>query len=458
MKNRNVLVGIFVVSGLILFSVGIFFVGNRNEAFSRHIQLYTEFSNLSGLTKGSKVRVAGMDAGEIVEVSVPDSPSSRFRIRFQIDDKLRGLVRTDSMVTIATEGVVGATYLLVRPGSRDALAAAPLTTLPSQEPIDMSKLLEKGIGLLNDADATVKQVGAKLDGTLDGITRTVGNANDLVVGLKQGHGPAGMLLQDQGLAAQIRQVVANVHQATADLDHASSQADALISDFQSRRLPAKADETMGAVKDAASNIDASAKEIHQTIAEAVGPDRDGVVAGTNIRESLTNVNAATANLADDSEALKHNFLIRGFFRHRGYYNLTHIDPNKYSKDHLFTDLANYRAWLSANDLFRNDGNGAEVLSSSGKQLLNAAIAKYGESVMQRPIVIEGYSSAADPGDQLSSSRHRSILVRQYLQRHFQLDGQMLGVVSLNKSPIETQADPPGDGVCVVVLNHFDLRR
>src|SRR6266567_4566296 len=157
MTNRNVLVGIFVVAGLALFSVGIFFVGHRHEAFARHIQLYTEFGNLSGLTNGSKVRVAGMDAGEIVNVGVPDSPSSRFRIKFQIDEKVRGLVRTDSIATIATEGVVGGTYLLIRPGSRDALAAAPFATLPSQEPVDMSKLLEQGIGLLNDADTTVKQ-------------------------------------------------------------------------------------------------------------------------------------------------------------------------------------------------------------------------------------------------------------------------------------------------------------
>jgi phospholipid/cholesterol/gamma-HCH transport system substrate-binding protein len=452
MKNRNLLVGIFAIGGLILFSVGIFFVGNRHEAFARHIQLYTEFGNLNGLTNGSKVRVAGMDAGEIIEVGVPDSPSSRFRIKFQIDDKLRGLVRTDSVVTIATEGVVGGTYLLVRPGSKDAPAAAPFTTLPGQEPVDMSKLLERGIGLLNDADATVKQVGAKLDGALDGITTTVGNADDLVVGLKQGRGPAGMLLQDQGLAAQIRQVVANVHQATTDLDHASNQADALISDFQARHLPDKADETMGVVKDAASNIDASAKEIHRTIVEAVGPDHDGVVASANISESLSNLNVATANMADDAEALKHNFLLRGFFRHRGYYNLTHINPDDYRKDKAFADPANYRAWLSAADLFTVDTSGAEILSSAGKHLLNAAMAKYGESVIERPIVIEGYSNAGDPQDQLSSSRHRALLVRQYLRNHFQFDGDTLGVVSMKASPAGRPSTDAWDGVCLVVLN------
>jgi len=140
MRSHNFLVGIFVLAGLTIFTVGIFLVGDRNEAFARHVEFYTEFTNLDGLTKGSKVKVAGMDAGQIVEVGVPDSPASRFRVKFQINQGLHGLVRTDSVVTIGTEGVVGGTYLLVRSGSPKAPAAAPLAPLPSQEPIDMSKL------------------------------------------------------------------------------------------------------------------------------------------------------------------------------------------------------------------------------------------------------------------------------------------------------------------------------
>jgi len=130
-----------------------------------------------------------MDAGQVAEVGVPDSPLSRFRIKLQITERLRGLVRTDSVATIATEGVVGGTYLLVGAGSPQAKAAAPLSTLPSREPVDMSKLLEHGLVLLKDADINVNKVGAKVDETLDGVETTVGNANDLVVGLKQGRGP-----------------------------------------------------------------------------------------------------------------------------------------------------------------------------------------------------------------------------------------------------------------------------
>ena len=61
-------------AGVSLFTVGIFLVGSGHEAFSRHVLLYTEFANLDNVTKGSKVQVADMDAGQVARIDVPDSP------------------------------------------------------------------------------------------------------------------------------------------------------------------------------------------------------------------------------------------------------------------------------------------------------------------------------------------------------------------------------------------------
>ena len=77
------------------------------------------------------------------------------------------------------------------------------------------------------------------------------------------------------------------------------------------------------------------------------------------------------NLADATEALKHNFLTRGFFKKRGYYNLSDISPDQYRKDRAFTDPQNRRVWLSGPELFQSGSNGEE-LSANGMALLNAA--------------------------------------------------------------------------------------
>src|SRR6266849_3005547 len=207
MQNKNVSVGLFVVGGLLLFGAGMFLIGDRRQAFGKHVEYYSEFVNLAGLPSGAKVRVGGMDAGEVLEIGAPDSPSSRFRVRWRIAAKLQGLICADSVATVDTEGVVGGAYLSVRPGSAHALQAAALATIPSKEPAELSELLTRGAGLLNDAQATLKEVGGKLSGTLDAVTSTVANVNDIAVGLKQGRGAAGMLLRDDELANQLRRNV-----------------------------------------------------------------------------------------------------------------------------------------------------------------------------------------------------------------------------------------------------------
>ena len=458
MKNKSFIVGVFVIAGLLLFTAGLVLIGNRHEAFARHIEYYAEFTNLSGLTKGAKVQVAGMDAGEVVDIAVPNSPAARFRVHIRINDALHGLVRTDSIATIGTEGVVGDTFLLIRPGSAASPSASAQATLPSKEPTELADLLDQGKGVLADVDTTVRtangvltSVGGNLNSTLDGVKTAVGSVNDVVGGLKAGRGPAGMLLRDETVANQIRQTVTSAQQATADLGHASNQADRLVSDIQSRQFPQKVDDVLGSVKSAAANVDASTGQLRQTIAEATKPDSQGVTAGENLRDSLANVNAATANMADETEALKHNFFFRSFFHSRGYFNLANMPADKYRKDRLFMDPANARAWLPAEQIFVKAPGGAEQLTAQGKSLLDSTIARYGDSIAASPIVIEGYSDGADAGEQLARSRARAILVRNYLQNHFQLDASHLGVVAMKNSPPSGMDHPVWDGICVVIV-------
>ena len=267
----------------------------------------------------------------------------------------------------------------------------------------------------------------------------------------------GMLLRDQALADQVRQTVSNAQQATVDLGHASSQANVLVSDIQSHNFPQKIDGTLASVSSAASNIDASALQLHQTITEFAGPDEQGVTAGVNIRQSLSNANATTSNMADETEALKHNFFFRGFFQHRGYYNLTHISPDKYRKNVLVTNPGNYRTWLSGDQLFQRDPNGLEQLTSQGKDLLSTTLAQYGDSIVESPIVVEGYWGGDNPADQLLLSRNRAILVRRYLQNHFQLDPAHLGAIPMKNHPPDGLDRSSWDGICIVVLRRKSER-
>ena len=90
------------------------------------------------------------------------------------------------------------------------------------------------------------------------------------------------------------------------------------------------------------------------------------------------------------------------------------------------------------------------LSAGGMALLNAAITENGDPIVEGPIVIEGYWNGDIPADQLRFSRSRAIVVKQYLQAHFQLDPRNVGVVALKSSPPYETGHTTWDGICIVL--------
>jgi phospholipid/cholesterol/gamma-HCH transport system substrate-binding protein len=437
MSKRDLAVGVFIIVGLALFATGIFLIGNRHEAFAKYVLLYTEFADLGGISKGSKVQVAGMDAGQVTKIDVPQSPSGRFRVKMKIDEQFAGLVRTDSFVSVDTEGVVGNTFLTIHPGSPGAPIAGSESILNGKAPVNVADLLSHGLVLMNDADATLKQLGGKIDVALDGVNGAVINANDLLTGLKEGRGPAGMLLRDENLASHLRETMANVQSTTANLNRASTQVNGIVADVQQRQLPQKLDETMTQINSASSQANATVGQVRQSLAQALGPDINGITAAQNINETLSNLNAATGNIAEDTEALKHNFFFRGFFARRGYYTLSSLSPQEYRRSKLFGNPHSPRAWLQATALFQAVPKGGEELSLEGRRSIDAFVASMGDAIFKFPIVIEGYSDATAPADALSISYARAQIVRVYLEARYPFVAKNVGVMALSGTP------PPG---------------
>jgi phospholipid/cholesterol/gamma-HCH transport system substrate-binding protein len=439
-----------MIAGITLFALGIFLIGSRHEAFARHVLLYTEFANLDGVTKGSKVQVAGMDAGQVTKIDVPKSPNGRFRVQMKVDERFHGLVRTDSLVTVDTEGVVGNTFLTIHTGSSGAAIAQSDSILQSKPPVNISDLLTNGLGVMNDADATLKQVGGKLNVALDGANVAIGNANDLLVGLKEGRGPAGMLLRDEKVADQIRATLSTVQSTTSNLKQASAGVNSIVADVQQRQFPQKLDDTMTQIHSASTQANATIDQVHQSLTQALGPDAYGVTAGQNISQALGNVNVATGNMAEDTEALKHNFFLKGFFKRRGYYTLSSLSPEEYRHSKLLADNRSPRIWLEADALFQQGPHGEVELSDRGKHAIDAAVVSSGDSVFAHPVVIEGYADAGTPADALASSFARARIVRNYLEERYPFSATNVGVIPLSATP------PPGvghdrwSGVCILV--------
>ena len=100
-------IGAFVIGGILLFAIGLFLIGERRMLFQKKFTLHTEFARISGLQPGAPVKVNGMNAGEVEAIEVPRPPRASSAGPAQRARDLHPLVRTDSVASIQTEGLVG---------------------------------------------------------------------------------------------------------------------------------------------------------------------------------------------------------------------------------------------------------------------------------------------------------------------------------------------------------------
>jgi len=436
---------------VLLFSVGLFLIGNRHKAFTHHVDFFTKLNDVNGISPGSEVRVSGFEAGRVSGIEIPDRPSEKFKLKLHVDDKLHNLIRDDSFVTVESNGLVGDKFLLIHEGSDQKQEAASGATLLAKEPIELSAVIAKMTGVMDQADAAIGDIKTKADGTLDAITTTVNNANALVTSIQSGKGAVGMLLNDQQTANAVKSAVGNAQQAAVNLNQVVVQAKQVMSDFQSRDLFAKAEDTLNNAKDVSWQLAQTSQQVRLTLTDALGPDRSGENAADNIMETFSNINLATANMADDTEALKHEFFFRGFFKKRGFYSLIDLTPDQYRSNPYFNSQKNQRAWLNAADSFGKDSNGTEVLSAVGEQQIDQAIGAAKDSVMDQPIIIEGYSNHASAADEMATSRSRSLLIAHYLEKRFHLSARNIGLMPLSDTAPSSSGKDSWDGACIVLL-------
>jgi phospholipid/cholesterol/gamma-HCH transport system substrate-binding protein len=480
MRIHRWAIGLFLTSGIGLFTAILFLIGNRHDVFGKHVEFYAEFSDIGGLPRGAQVRVSGIEAGEVKGIQIPSSPASKFRLKLQVRADARGMIRIDSLVSIRTEGIVGDEYVFIRKGTGTAGEAPDGATLPSKEPFDIGAALEKGSALLDKSSAlldnvhsSVTDLHGRLDVALESVTKTVNHVdglvtvvqpdirklasnasqitdtiNDIVSDLNAGKGPAGLLLRDETTRKMLQATLSNAQQATLNLSDASERADQVLADVQSRDLASKAQSIL-------ENVQAMSEQLNQTVKSALAPDNMGDDGATNIRETLSNLNRGTANLAEDTEALKHEFFFRGFFKKRGFYDLEQLSSADYLKACQRQNACGSRTWLDAANLFATGSNGAVLLDEAGRHAIDSAVAPVVDSLLGHLVIVEGYSGTGTPDQQFVTSRRRADLVREYLEAHFHLVHSEVGIVPLRDKTPHCAGRNTWNGVAIVL---FDDRR
>ena len=436
-------VGVFVLGGLLLFAFGLFMIGDRQMAFAKKVTVYTEFKKITGLQPGALVRVSGAKAGSITQIIPPDTPSGKFRVELEIVEALHRLVRTDSLATIETEGLVGGNYLGITTGSDTAPIVAPNATIVGKEPLDLAELVERMGDTVTKVNDAVDDMKDDVQRAVVAIADTVDNANALLTGV------TGEVTK---IAASGALITADAAQIAEGIRSGKGTIGKLVNDDELyNRVSAIAKQTEETTAYARQLV-LSAKEILEGL-----QSKDGEVQGmtASVKQTMDDAQKSMAGFAENMEALSHNFLLRGFFNKRGYFDLAQISPAEYRQGTLTkgSDRRVVRVWLRSDALLEPEPGDPEKeqLSEAGKGGVDAAIGPYLEYLASGIVMVEGYAQQGPRDEQYLRSRARASIVRDYLVGTFHLDPRATGAMPLSAESTGSPGKAPWDGVALAVI-------
>lgn len=186
MQNKTsnfIKLGIFVMAGVLIFVLAIYYLGSKQHLFRTNFALYTDFRTVKGLKTGNNVRFLGIDVGTVSNITIIND--SLVRVRMTIDEDVRQFIKKDSQVEIDNEGLMGSKIITIFPGNTSAGFVKEDDFLPSIETVNVEDIL------------------SELERTTGYTTQVASNLAEITHRINQGEGDLGKLINDNTLKDEL---------------------------------------------------------------------------------------------------------------------------------------------------------------------------------------------------------------------------------------------------------------
>lgn len=315
MKNsasQKVRLGIFVIISTILFVVAVYLIGQGQDMFRKTFTINAYFQNVNGLQNGNNVRYSGIDIGTVKTIKMIND--STIKVDMNIDKKIIKHIKKDAIATIGSDGLVGNMIVNIVPGKGTADIISNGDTIESFSKIGADDILSTlSVGSENAALLTVDLL-------------------KITTEMLEGEGTIGLLLNDTVMAQDLKQSVYNLKIASRGAASTIDELNNIVSSLKTND-----DTLLGMVlndsisgkklKTIVTNLEISSNEIN-TIFSNINSTVENLNSSkgaynymvndttlvNSLKSTLKNINEGTDRFNQNMEALKHNFLTRGYFR------------------------------------------------------------------------------------------------------------------------------------------------
>jgi len=189
----------------------------------------------------------------------------------------------------------------------------------------------------------------------------------------------------------------------------------------------KTDGILDSANGAVQNLDAAVDNV-KDITGKINEGQGTIGALVNDKKVYHNVNAGANAFQENMEAMKHNFLLRGFYKNRGYENSTDLKKNAISK--LPDKSPDKKFDYDAKQIFDKPDNAKlkneKTLKDAGEFLQNNQFAMV--------VVVASEDMKGDNEQDRLLTEGRAFVVREYLVHNFKFDDTKVKTLGAGKSP------------------------
>jgi phospholipid/cholesterol/gamma-HCH transport system substrate-binding protein len=150
-RRLQIRTGFFTLGVLVALAAMVASLTREGGLFSPRYTLYADFNNIEGLLSNAPVHLAGNNIGRVRSIFfLPVGSPHQLRVKLDLDTSVRDRIRSDSVASIRTIGLLGDKYLEITTGTPSGRELADTEVLGTIEPVDYDVLAEKGGELLDN--------------------------------------------------------------------------------------------------------------------------------------------------------------------------------------------------------------------------------------------------------------------------------------------------------------------
>lgn len=307
-KKRSIVVGLFVILGIVFLLAGILMIGNIHETFTKKIKLTTLFDDVSGLQVGNNIWFSGVKIGIVKQLRFYGK--SQVEVTMKIDINAQQYIRKDALVKIGTDGLIGNKILIIYGGTSTANEVHEGDTLAVEKTFSSEDMID----MLQENNKNVLQITSDF--------------KSISQNLLNGHGSIGKLLQNDSIYNNINASTQSLQIATANanklihtlndfsegLNQKGTFANDIVNDtmlFYSFRQSAK---QLQQVTDKANSLVENLNSMSVNPNSSFGVLMHDEVTGTQLIKTVQNLESSSKKLEGNLDAIQHSFLLRRYFR------------------------------------------------------------------------------------------------------------------------------------------------